>query len=355
MRYLGIDVHSKASVWCLLDAQGEPIEQGSTETTIPTLRALVARLGKDDELLVGQEAGAMAYLVHDAIAGAGVRLLTFNPVHLRMIAASRKKTDRRDAYWLARALQTGMMPHPVYIPVGDVRELRGLLHRREVIQRDYLRWRNRAKAQMRASGVLVGQGVRCLKVAMDTHLEQCNEGVDGLLLDGIGLCERNMELLKEELDHMDAMLKRRTEGIDAIARLTTIPGVGDVVAMTIYAYVGDVTRFPNAKALAAYAGLVPSVRQSGNSTVHGRITKEGAPMLRRILVQAAHVVSNRCQGDEAKPFKDTFDRIRGTRGRKKIATVALARHLLRIAYYVLRDGTVYDAARLGVERLVAAA
>ena len=50
MRYLGIDVHSKASVWCLLDAQGEPIEQGSTETTMPALRALVARLGKDDQL-----------------------------------------------------------------------------------------------------------------------------------------------------------------------------------------------------------------------------------------------------------------------------------------------------------------
>ena len=118
---------------------------------------------------------------------------------------------------------------------------------------------------MRASGVLVGPGIRCLKVAMDTHLEQCTEGVDSLLLEGIGLCDRNMELLKEELDHMDAVLKRRTEGIDAIRRLKTIPGVGDVVAVAIYAHVGDVTRFPNAKTLAAYAGLVPSVRQSGSS------------------------------------------------------------------------------------------
>jgi len=42
-----------------------------------------------------------------------VRLLTFNPYHLRVIAASRKKTDKRDAYWLARAVQTGMTPHPV--------------------------------------------------------------------------------------------------------------------------------------------------------------------------------------------------------------------------------------------------
>ena len=101
MRYLGIDVHSKACVWCLLNAQGEIVEQGSTETTIPALQALVTRLGKDDELLAGQEVGAMAYLVHDALKEAGVRLLSFNAAHLRMIAASRKKTDRRDAYWIA--------------------------------------------------------------------------------------------------------------------------------------------------------------------------------------------------------------------------------------------------------------
>jgi transposase len=159
MRYLGIDVHSKVCVWCLLNAQGEIVEQGSTETTIPALQALVARLGKDDELLAGQEVGAMAYLVHDALKEAGVRLLSFNAAHLRMIAASRTKTDRRDAYWIARALQTGMTPHEVYIPVGEVREMRGLLHRREMIQRDFVRWRHRAKSQLRASRLLVSPGL----------------------------------------------------------------------------------------------------------------------------------------------------------------------------------------------------
>ena len=355
MRYLGIDVHSKACVWCLLNAQGEIVEQGSTETTIPALQALVTRLGKDDELLAGQEVGAMAYLVHDALKEAGVRLLSFNAAHLRMIAASRKKTDRRDAYWIARALQTGMTPHEVYIPVGEVRELRGLLHRREVIQRDFVRWRHRAKSQLRASGLLVSPGLRNLRGAIAAQIESCTEGVDGLLLDGIGLCERNMELLSEELAHVDAQLRRRTEHIEAIQRLMTIPGVGDIVATTLYACIGDVTRFPNAKSLAAYVGLVPSVRQSADTNVLGRITKQGAPQLRRLLVQAAHAVSSRCQTDAARPIQSTYERIRGTRGRRKVALVALARHLLRLGYYILRDGTCYDAERLGAERTAAAA
>jgi hypothetical protein len=92
MEYLGIDVHTKARVWCLLGEGGEVRARGRVET--------------------------MAHLVHDAIAGAGAEILSFNAHPLRVIASSRKKTDRRDAYWIARALQTGMHPHPVYIPTG---------------------------------------------------------------------------------------------------------------------------------------------------------------------------------------------------------------------------------------------
>src|SRR3989442_2040619 len=81
-------------------------------------------------LLAGQEVGTQTYLVHDAVTAAGTTLLSFNAQQLRMIAASRKKTDRRDAYWIAKALQSGMYPHPVYVPTGEIRELRALLSQR---------------------------------------------------------------------------------------------------------------------------------------------------------------------------------------------------------------------------------
>ena len=120
MQYLGIDGHSQASVWCLLDEDGEIRARGKVETTVPALGALVAELAGRDKLRVGQEVGTMAYLVHDEVAGAGVEILSFNAYQLRMIASSRKKTDRRDAYWIARALQTGMYSHPVYLPTGAI-------------------------------------------------------------------------------------------------------------------------------------------------------------------------------------------------------------------------------------------
>jgi transposase len=345
MEYLGIDVHSKASVWCLLGKDGEVRARGRVETTVPALGELVAELSRQDDLRVGQEVGTMAYLVHDAIAGAGVEILSFNAHQLRMIASSRKKTDRRDAYWIARAVQSGMYPHPVYIPKGEIRELRALLKCRRMIQTDRNRWQYRARSALRASGYKVRTGGRHLRAALEELLASLH-GIDSRLLELLELCQRQEASLSFELKRAEAELRERSQGIEAIGRLQTIPGVGELTATTIYAWVGDVRRFPDAKALAAYAGLVPSIRQSGEMQRYGSITKTGSKALRSTLVQAAHVLMSRCRSTEAKPLQAIGERVRSSRGRRKIATVALARHILRIAYYLLRDGTVYDPRRL---------
>jgi transposase len=347
VQYLGIDVHSQASVWCLLGEDGEIRARGKVETTVPALGELVTELSSQDALRVGQEVGTMAYLVHDAVAGAGVEIFSFNAHQLRRIASLRKKTDRRDAYWIARALQTRMHPHPVYLPTGEIRELRALLTRRRMIQTDRNRWQYRARCALRASGYKVRTGGPSLRTALDQILAS-PQGVDGHLGDLLELCQRQERALSLELRQVEAELRERGRVVEAIGRLQTLPGVGTLTATTIYAWVGDVRRFPDAKALAAYAGLVPSVRQSGDAQRLGSITKAGSKALRSTLVQAAHVRMHRCRGADAIPLQAIGARVHTSRGRRKIATVALARHLLRIAYYVLRDGTVYDPKRLRV-------
>jgi transposase len=283
--------------------------------------------------------------VHDALVAAGTRVLSFNAAHLRMIAASRKKTDRRDAYWIAKALASGMHPQPVYIPTGEIRELRALLTRRRMVQADRNRWQYRARACLRASGHAPRLGGHYLGKSLPGYL-----AADGGLAESrramLELCQRQEASLAAEVEAVEAALRERARKIDAISRLKTIPGVGDLVATTIYAWVGEIGRFADAKSLAAYAGLVPSVRQSAASQQTGQITKQGSKALRSALVQSAHVVLNRCRGTEARPLRGIGERIMTSRKRRKIAAVALARHLLRVAYYVLRDGTKYSADRL---------
>ena len=83
MRYLGIDVHSQTSVWCLLDERGEVCGRGRVETTVAGLESLVTELSASDKLRVGQEVGAMAYLVHDVVGG-----MHPHPVYIATGAAS---------------------------------------------------------------------------------------------------------------------------------------------------------------------------------------------------------------------------------------------------------------------------
>ena len=339
-----MDVHSKSTVWCLLDAAGDVLDTGSVATTSVSLVALVEKLGKD-ELLAGQEIGTMSYLVHDALSAAGVKILSFNAAQLRVIAASRKKTDRRDAYWLAKSLASGMYPHPVYIPTGEIRGLRSLLTRRRMLHVERNRWRYRARAGLRSVGRTAPPGAPHLARSLRRWLAP-GSGLESHVRELLGLCQRQEAALALELRRVNTELRRKAEAIEPVARLKTIPAIGDLVAITIYASVGEIARFPNAKLLGAYAGLVPSVYQSGSSQRLGGITKQGSNLLRSALVQSANVLMARCRKAEAKPLREIAARVQTSRGRRKIAVVALARHLLRIAYYLLRDGTTYDDRRL---------
>ena len=345
MRYLGMDVHAKSTVWCLVNDAGTVLREGRVATTAAALTALVQELGREEAIVAGQEVGTLTALVHDTLTAAGVTILSFNAQQLRMIAASRKKTDRRDAYWLAKALQAGMYPHPVYVPTGEIRELRALLSQRRALRAEYNRWRYRARTALRAAGCPVGPGRKAFRAALATD-RAGTANIPASLATGLARCRRQEATLRTELAQLDATLRAHPQTVDAIGRLQTVPGIGWVVAATLYAWVGDVTRFPRAKALAAYAGLVPTVRQSGGTVHVGGITKQGAPVLRATLIQAAHVLVHRCRTTEATPLQAIGLRIQGTRGRRKIAVVALARHLLRIAYYILRDGTTYDSQRV---------
>jgi transposase len=128
------------------------------------------------------------------------------------------------------------------------------------------------------------------------------------------------------------------------ARLRTIPRVGSLGALTFLAAVDDVGRFSSSRKLVGYSGLAPTVRSSGERTQYGSISREGRRELRAVWVQIAHLVAIDTS-QATRPLRTWFNKVAKRRG-KKTATVALARRLLVIAYHLLREGTVYDVARL---------
>ncbi len=109
------------------------------------------------------------------------------------------------------------------------------------------------------------------------------EGLDEHLAQALGRCQRMDRALGVELSALEKKMHDETSNIPEVARLTTIPAVGERVATMIHARVGDVRRFRSARELASYAGLVPSVWQSDKAHRTGGITKEGSPQLRSVL------------------------------------------------------------------------
>jgi transposase len=147
---------------------------------------------------------------------------------------------------------------------------------------------------------------------------------------------RILERIEDEINEIDKEIKNICLMNEEISILLTIPRIGYFSALLIYAEVGDINRFPNSKKLCSYAGLVPTVRQSGNKIIRGRITKEGNKLLRWVLVQCAHMAVRK---DEK--FKQFYERIKHRKGPQK-AIIATARKLLTVIYACWKNRTAYD-------------
>ena len=149
----------------------------------------------------------------------------------------------------------------------------------------------------------------------------------GALLRLIDAVDGELTALQAEID----LLASEEQGVET---LTQIPGIGNYLALLVIATVGDVHRFPSVRHLCSWAGLTPKVRSSDGKFHLGHITRQGSPELRSGLCLAAQTARRR-EG----PLKDLYDRTAERRG-KHIATVALARRLLVLCYYGLRDGEI---------------
>jgi transposase len=148
---------------------------------------------------------------------------------------------------------------------------------------------------------------------------------------------RVLKALKGEIRQVDKELKTMAQKEARAELLTSIPGVGDYSALLILAEVGDISRFPDARHLASYAGLVPGTYSSGNRALHGSITRQGSRWQRWIVVEAStHVVN--LPGN----LRDFYQRLRGAKG-SQVARVAVARKLLGIIYHMLKHNKDYHA------------
>jgi len=323
------------------DGWGKRLVSGPVATE---RQALQQRLGRfvPDGLKVAIEAGNQTAWLYETLTQMGAEVTVVNPARVKLIAESRRKTDKIDAKILCELLRLDGLPCPVHMPCRRTRELRGLLAARRKLVSARTKLCNVVRGVLRQEGIRLGARALSRRVGWDRLIVR-KYGHQHLqpILRAYYL---SFQALTESLKDLDAELACREREEPRAARLQTMPGVGRIASLTFLAAVDEIGRFSSSRKLVSYSGLCPTVRSSGERTEYGPISRQGRSELRAVWVQIAHRVAHD-ERLEAGPLREWFWRVAGRRG-KKTATVALTRKLLTIAYHLLKYQQDYDADRL---------
>jgi transposase len=328
MNSVGIDLHRSRSHVAVIDEHGELSLSRRIANDPQTFLELLE--GIDGESKIALEATYGWEWLAELLEDAGYELHLAHPLRTKAIASARVKTDAVDARTLAHLLRAELLPE-AYVAPRELRDLRDLLRQRVVLTQMRTALKNRVHALIARQGIAHGHA-DLFGSAGQATLErlplrpQPRRRLE-VLLRLIGDFDREIDALASEIDR----LARHDPRVEV---LTQIRGIGRYIAMLIIAEVGEVERFPSARHLCAWAGLTPTVRSSDGKARLGHISRLGSSTLRWALVEAAQH-TQRGGG----PLRQSFERIAKRRGRQ-VAKVAIARKILTLCYYGLRDGEI---------------
>lgn len=292
--FVGLDVHKNSISVALADAgrNAEVRHYGTIGGSLDDLDHLVKKLlATGKELHFVYEAGPCGYEIFRSLTAKGLDCAVCSPAHIPKSPADRIKTDRRDAMMLARLHRAGELTY-VFVPRTDDEAMRDLTRAREDSKKA------QRVAQQQLCGMLLRLGFRYTK---DNWTKQHFNW----------LADQKMPLPAQQvvfqeyintINEATARVERLTNQIETlvpswrmaptVTALQALRGVSLIVAATMSAELGDLTRFEHPKLLMTYLGLVPSEDSSGEKKKRGKITKSGNSHARRVLVEAAQAYSH---------------------------------------------------------------
>jgi transposase len=367
-RCCGLDVHKKTVVACIIvpGPSRTPRKAVRTFSTMTDdLLALGDWLAAEQVTHVAMESTASYWKPVYNLLEDRFTLLLANAQHVKAVPG--RKTDVRDAEWLADLLRHGLLRNS-FVPDRPQREVRELTRYRTSLVQERVAEVNRLQKVLEGANIklaavasnVVGVSGRAMLEALVAGTEDAAALADlarGQLRAKLPALEQALQgqvgahqrfLLARQLAHIDfldeqiaqvsaELAERLRPDEDDLERLDTIPGISRRIAEIVVAEIGtDMDRFPSAAHLASWAGMCPGSNESAGKRLSGR-TRKGSPALRTALVEAAHAAAH---------TKDTylaaqFRRLAARRGAKK-AAVAVGHSILVLVYHLLKRATTYQ-------------
>lgn len=332
MRYIGVDVGKRRCRAAVMDDEGVLIDEFSFSNDFSGIDGFVSELSVGDRVVM-ESTGNLWVNLYEAVEAEGVSVVLANPLKMKAIASARIKNDKVDARVLAHLLRGDLVAES-YVPPRELRDVRALVRHRAGLVRVRTIVKNRVHALIDKYGLKHRLSDLFGKAGLEWLGKLDLNPLDRLVLDNH---LEHIECLSRLTRRAEAEIIRRASLDGDVRLLLSLTGVGVYSALLVKSEIGDIKRFPSYKKLISWAGLAPSLRQSGSVEYHGRITRQGSRMLRWVMVEAARTAVR--HDPRMRAF---YERVKRRRGDGK-AVVAVACKMLKIVWFMLTRREPYES------------
>ncbi|WP_372573533.1 IS110 family transposase [Ruegeria jejuensis] len=337
--FIGFDVSLESTAICVLSDCGKVVKEASAASEPEVLTAFLRDLSGNVEV-VGLEAGPLSQWLYRHLTAAGFEVVLMETRHVKgALKAMPIKTDRRDAFGIARLLQMGWF-RPVHCKSVSAQEMRAVLTSRKAILNAAIKLEQSVRGVLRNFGLKMGQ---VSKTRFETRVWELVHG-NPMLEAAVAPILRLRIELRNELAVLERLLRDMARQDTACKLMMTMPGVGAIVALTVRSAIDDPARFRSSKDVGPWVGLTPRREQSGERDITGHLTRAGDEVLRTALFQAATTML-RCGRHNW--LGAWALRVAARRGQRR-ATTALARRIGVVLHRMWRDGTGFCFCRHAV-------
>jgi transposase len=325
VKYVGFDWAYRQAQWCALTEGGEVAGEGRIAADRDGLARLVLELGDEVNACLEMMSGAL--WVRDQLVACGWQVEVADARKVKTVAPLAAKTDKVDARLLAELCRRELVP-ALWLPSLDQRALRERLRRRMHL----VRLRTSAKA--RIAGLQTQWGVRVSLARLrraDGLMLLERAGVPEVWCRSVGECLAVIDFLDARIQPLDAELRPFAHADPNAVLLDTIPGVAELLALTIAVEIGEINRFAGPEKLVSYGRLAPRVHQSGQARPRsGPLSKSGSRLLGWAAVEAAQQAWR-----ESNPWHGLYADVVHRSRNSNAAKAAVARKILIAAWHML--------------------
>lgn len=334
--FVGMDVHKKTySVTAICD--GAIVKRDTLKAEPQGLIFYLKKRFGSGKIKTAYEAGFCGFHLHRTLEAAGIENIVVHAAGIE-VSNTKVKTDKRDSLKIAAHLSEGKL-RSVYIPTVEQEDNRTVTRLRDTFSKERARIGNQIKSLLFLHGLIPADNKKKVSLKWIKGLSQF-EMMPGMRFSIEAFVKMWLEF-DAKIKEIDNEIKKQAVKDKVIDTMyQAVSGIGSTSARVLANELGDLQQFKNERQLFSYIGFTPSEHSSGEHTRQGHITKQGKPIVRKILVQVAWVAIR-----HDKDLQSIYERIAAKSGAKR-AIVAVARRLIGRIRACFRTGELYEAQKI---------